>query len=78
MAVTLAVEVEDPAAVEVQVVRADSHDVSCDFVRGWAFGDALGVGVRSVDGWWTVVGLSVVAELSQESLFRFLVQVDTI
>lgn len=37
-----------------KVVREASHDVTCDFVDGFAFGDALGVGLRSVDGWWTV------------------------
>ena len=67
----MAVEVEDPSAMEAQVVRADEHDVSCDFVGGWAFGEALGVGVRSVDGWWTVVGLSVAVALSEASPSAF-------
>lgn len=31
-----------------------TQDVICDFVDGWAFGNALGIGLRSVDGWWTV------------------------
>lgn len=33
--------------------------MACDFVDGWAFGGALGVGVRSVSGWWTVTGASL-------------------
>lgn len=32
----------------------------CDFVDGWAFGDALGVGIRSISQWWTVKNVSVV------------------
>ncbi|KAL5490095.1 hypothetical protein ACEPAI_4928 [Sanghuangporus weigelae] len=36
------------------VVREQGHDVVCDFVDGFAFGDALGIGIRSVEGWWTV------------------------
>ncbi|KAL5532933.1 hypothetical protein ACEPAF_4707 [Sanghuangporus sanghuang] len=36
------------------VVREQAHDVVCDFVDGFAFGDALGIGIRSVEGWWTV------------------------
>ncbi len=42
-----------------------SHDVIPDFVGGWAFGDAIGVGLYSVDGWWTVVSLVVDASLSE-------------
>ncbi|KAF7338633.1 Transmembrane protein [Mycena venus] len=33
-----------------------TQDVLCDFVDGYAFGDALGVGVRSLGGWWTATG----------------------
>lgn len=32
-----------------------THDVVPDFVDGWALGTALGVGVKSVAGWWTVI-----------------------
>ena len=41
------------------VVRQASHDVICDFVDGRAFGDALGVGLRSIDGWWNVENLEL-------------------
>ncbi|KAI5124055.1 hypothetical protein M0805_003883 [Coniferiporia weirii] len=41
------------------VVRQQSHDVVCDFVDGYAFGDALGVGLRSVDGWWIVENIQL-------------------
>lgn len=43
------------------VALVASHDVACDFVDGWAFGDALGVGVRSIAGWWTVKAASLTA-----------------
>ncbi|KAI0698480.1 hypothetical protein BC835DRAFT_1268955 [Cytidiella melzeri] len=36
------------------VVTAGTHNVIPDFVEGWAFGDALGVGIRSSGDWWTV------------------------
>ncbi len=36
------------------VTHEPTQDVICDFVDGWAFGNALGIGIRSVDGWWTV------------------------
>lgn len=39
------------------VVREQSHDVVCDFVDGFALGDALGVGLRAIDGWWEVDGI---------------------
>jgi hypothetical protein len=37
-----------------KVAEVPSHNVVCDFVGGWAMGTAVGVGVRSVNGWWTV------------------------
>ncbi|KAH8108461.1 hypothetical protein DFH11DRAFT_1632998 [Phellopilus nigrolimitatus] len=36
------------------IIRQVSHDVVCDFVNGYAFGNALGVGIRSLDSWWAV------------------------
>ena len=39
------------------IVHQTSHDIVCDFVEGYALGDALGVGLRSHDGWWKVEGL---------------------
>jgi len=36
------------------IVREPTQDVVCDFVDGFAFGDAIGVGLRSVSGWWTL------------------------
>jgi hypothetical protein len=31
-----------------------TQNVICDFVDGYAFGDAIGLGVRSLADWWTV------------------------
>ncbi|THH05576.1 hypothetical protein EW145_g4691 [Phellinidium pouzarii] len=48
------------------VVRQDFRDVVCDFVDGYAFGDVLGVGLRSLDGWWTVEGIQVPVNSTKE------------
>ena len=53
------------------VTRQESHDITCSFVGGFAFGDALGVGLRSSDGWWKVEGLEVDEHLTEVSLFSF-------
>lgn len=57
----LSVEVEE---VVQRIEHLATHDVVCDFVSGYAFGDALGVGVRAVDGWWTVETVEADAESS--------------
>jgi len=57
LSVTVSVDIEPEPATDT-FVRVSSHDVSCDFVDGWAFGDAIGVGIRSISGWWTVKGIS--------------------
>ncbi|KAL0578240.1 hypothetical protein V5O48_003735 [Marasmius crinis-equi] len=43
----------------LDVVHEDSLDVVCDFVDGHAFGDAVGIALRSVSGWWTVDGINM-------------------
>ncbi|KAJ7285998.1 hypothetical protein C8J57DRAFT_1286459 [Mycena rebaudengoi] len=43
-------------------VLESTQDVLCDFVDGYAFGDAIGLGVRSVSGWWTVTRASLTTE----------------
>ncbi|KAI0646781.1 hypothetical protein C8Q79DRAFT_907130 [Trametes meyenii] len=60
LSITVTVDIEEP---EHAIVRDSSHDVSCDFVDGWAFGDAVGVGLLSVDGWWTVKDITPAHEL---------------
>uniref|UniRef100_A0A8H8CMV3 Peptidase S9 prolyl oligopeptidase catalytic domain-containing protein n=1 Tax=Psilocybe cubensis TaxID=181762 RepID=A0A8H8CMV3_PSICU len=44
---------------EEHLVRHSSGDVVSDFVAGFSFGQAIGVGVQSIDGWWTVNGLEM-------------------
>lgn len=70
LSVKLTTKVEEaPAESTVQLVS--DYTVACDFVDGWAFGDALGVGVRSISGWWTVTGVSLAAsDLTVRFLFR--------
>ena len=51
------------------VVRQESHDVVCDFVDGFAFGDALGIGLRSIDGWWVVDDIQLPEQFPTVSLF---------
>jgi hypothetical protein len=31
-----------------------SQTVVCDFIDGFAFGEAMGIGIQSIVGWWTV------------------------
>ncbi|KAN0124017.1 hypothetical protein V8E52_002507, partial [Russula decolorans] len=41
-----------------------SYDIAPDFVEGFAFGDALGVGLRCLStSWWTVTAVSISNEL---------------
>jgi hypothetical protein len=51
LSLDLAISVEHPHNV---VVREPTHDVICDFVDGFSFGDAIGIGVRTTSGWWTL------------------------
>ena len=58
ISIKLTAEIESaPTESTVQVIS--DYTVVCDFVDGWAFGGALGVGVRSVSGWWTITGASL-------------------
>jgi hypothetical protein len=40
-------------------VREPSQDVIPYFVEGYAFGEAIGIGVRSVSNWWTLKSVSL-------------------
>lgn len=53
----------------VALLRQISHDILCDFVDGYALGDALGVGLRSLAGWWIVEGLETAKHLTKASVF---------
>lgn len=50
----------EPHTNSVEWVK--THDVVPDFVDGWAFGSAVGVGLRSKEGWWNVKGVEVVGK----------------
>ncbi|KDQ60583.1 hypothetical protein JAAARDRAFT_76873 [Jaapia argillacea MUCL 33604] len=49
--ISISVGIEIPTE---KAVWEPSHDVTCDFLEGYAFGNALGIGLRSISGWWTV------------------------
>lgn len=52
----ISIRTEEPSKAAVLV---PSHDVVCDFLDGWALGNAFGIGVRSAEGWWTVKSASL-------------------
>jgi hypothetical protein len=52
--IKLEIDLEDSSG-ETFYVHEPSQDVICDFVDGYAFGDTVGIGLRSREGGWTVV-----------------------
>ncbi|KAJ8507170.1 hypothetical protein ONZ45_g10429 [Pleurotus djamor] len=50
---SLQISVEAIQATD-EITHEPSQDVICDFVEGHSFGNALGIGLRSLDGWWIV------------------------
>ena len=60
---TLTMEIE---STHRNVVREASQDIICDFVDGQAFGSVLGVGFRSVSGWWTVMSVNAANSTATE------------
>ncbi|KAI0822633.1 hypothetical protein BC628DRAFT_1326905 [Trametes gibbosa] len=62
LSIALTVDIKEPTS---SVARDPSHDVYSDFIDGWAFGDALGVGLYSTDGWWTVKRIIVSEDLAE-------------
>ncbi|KAF9036995.1 hypothetical protein BDZ89DRAFT_1061691 [Hymenopellis radicata] len=52
---SLTFDIEDE---ELLFAREPTQDVLCDFVDGFAFGDAIGVGMRSITGSWAVTKVS--------------------
>lgn len=66
--IRFSVQVQVPAS---QYIREPSQDVICDFIDGIAFGDALGIGIRCISGWWTVIDVAAKnAEVIKLSLRR--------
>jgi hypothetical protein len=55
LSISIGIEVE---LAEHAVRWEPTQDVVADFVDGWAFGNAIGVGIRSMSGWWTVTDIS--------------------
>lgn len=43
----------------LECVPEPSQNVICDFVDGFAFGDAIGVAFRCISGWWTITDINV-------------------
>ncbi|KAI0340686.1 hypothetical protein BDW22DRAFT_1360117 [Trametopsis cervina] len=57
LSIKLNVDIEEPVA---SVVLAESHNIVPDFIEGWAFGKAIGVGLRSTGDWWTATSVVLV------------------
>ncbi|KAG6874319.1 hypothetical protein C0995_001544 [Termitomyces sp. Mi166 len=55
---TIRLDIQLEAQKEL-LVHEPSLDVVCDFVDGKAFGDAFGIALRSISGWWTVKNVSI-------------------
>ena len=50
----------------ISIRRETSYDVTPDFVEGFAFGDALGIGLRCLStSWWTVTAFSPSPQLRE-------------
>ncbi|KAJ3806599.1 hypothetical protein F5876DRAFT_90994 [Lentinula aff. lateritia] len=57
-------EVEFDIDIE-QVVWEPTQDVMPDVVSGWTFGDAIGIGLRARDGWWSVHDAQITHSLKE-------------
>ncbi|KAF7311632.1 hypothetical protein MKEN_01066400 [Mycena kentingensis (nom. inval.)] len=53
--IKLSMSIESPS---FDAALVPSQDVLCDFLQGLPFGNALGVALRSLGGWWTVKSVS--------------------
>ncbi|KDR81373.1 hypothetical protein GALMADRAFT_263657 [Galerina marginata CBS 339.88] len=40
-------------------IHDQSQDVACDFLAGYAFGDAFGIGIQSGTRWWTAIDIKL-------------------
>ncbi|KAJ4488323.1 hypothetical protein J3R30DRAFT_3696095 [Lentinula aciculospora] len=67
---TIKLEVEFDNDTE-KVVREPIQDVIPDFVSGWPFGDAIGIGLRARDGWWSVQDARIVHHLKDYLSLNF-------
>ena len=48
-----------------QVVWEPTQDVVPDVVSGWTFGDAIGIGLRARNGWWSVYDAQITHPLKE-------------
>ncbi|KAI0085425.1 hypothetical protein BDY19DRAFT_896611 [Irpex rosettiformis] len=69
LTITFDVEIEEPLS---SVLEAESHHVLPDFIDNWAFGEAVGVGLRSSGGWWTVDDIVLTSSDSKSFKLRLL------
>ena len=51
LSISIKIDIEE---VRTAIVRQPTHDIIPDFVDGNVFGEAVGVGIRSIGGWWSV------------------------
>ncbi|KAI0306728.1 hypothetical protein B0F90DRAFT_1814573 [Multifurca ochricompacta] len=66
LSISVNVRLELPA---IHLRRETFHDAVPDFVEGFAFGDALGIGLRCLSpSWWTVTALSPSPELCESGI----------
>lgn len=57
---TLSITVRvDAEIAKFEMSIEESHHVVPNLVEGWAFGNALGIGLRSSSEWWTVKDIKV-------------------
>lgn len=56
LSINFSVNIQVP---EQTLKLSEDHNVAPNFVDGWAFGEAIGVGMQSVDGWWTVTEVKI-------------------
>lgn len=52
------------------IVREPSQDIVCEFVDGNPFGNAIGIGLRSRYGWWTVTAAEIKSDKVGDSFYR--------
>ncbi|KAK2467077.1 hypothetical protein APHAL10511_001335 [Amanita phalloides] len=63
----LTVGLEEP---DETVIHEAKQDVICDFVQGITFGTTVGVGLRSVSGWWIVRSVTLLQPTSNSRTFK--------
>ncbi|KIY64911.1 hypothetical protein CYLTODRAFT_424805 [Cylindrobasidium torrendii FP15055 ss-10] len=65
--IAISVSIEDTST---PFTLEPSQDVVPNFVEGWSFGEALGVGIRSIDTTWTVTSVQSLSDALTLNLVR--------